>query len=113
MTELEGQPGPAGEAKPPGRKRRSLKPRLPRLRKTSAPGSVPGIELEQLSRMPSGAVPAMVRCIDYGPGQVRSQEVRDLDAFIAGHRPEWATVRWINVDGLTDMRVVRAFAEKY
>jgi magnesium transporter len=113
MTELEGQPAPAAEAKPPGRRRRSLKPRLPRVRKTSAPGSVPGIELEQLSRMPSGAVPAVVRCIDYGPGQVQSQEIRDLDAFIAGHRPEWATVRWINVDGLTDMRVVRALAEKY
>jgi magnesium transporter len=41
------------------------------------------------------------------------QEVRDLAAFVAAHRPNWALVRWINVDGLTDMRVIRAFAEKY
>jgi magnesium transporter len=54
-----------------------------------------------------------VTCIDYGPSQVRVQEVQDLNAFVAGHRPEWATVRWINVDGLADMRVIRAFADKY
>ena len=62
--------------------------------------------------MPSAA-PAAVTCIDYGPARVQSQDVSDVDAFIAGHRPEWAAVRWINVDGLTDMHVIRAFAEKY
>ena len=29
------------------------------------------------------------------------------------HRPEWSAVRWINVDGLTDLGVIRALAEKY
>ena len=63
--------------------------------------------------MPSGEEPAAVTCIDYGPGQVRVEEISDLSAFVQGHRPEWAVVRWINVDGLTDMRVIRAFAAKY
>jgi magnesium transporter len=114
MAMEDAQPAEApGPAKPAAKKRRSLKPRLPRLRKTSAPGSMPGIDLEQLSRMPSGAEHARVTCIDYGPGQVRAEEIRDLDGFIAAHRPDWAAVRWINVDGVADLRVVRAFAEKY
>ena len=37
----------------------------------------------------------------------------DLDDFIARHRPEWSVVRWINVDGLSDLGVIRALAEKY
>ncbi len=41
------------------------------------------------------------------------QDVHDIDDFIAHHRPEWSAVRWINVDGLTDMNVIRALAEKY
>lgn len=93
--------------------RRSRLPRLPRLRKRSKPGAVPGIDLEQLAQMPSGAEPAGVTCIDYGPDQVRVTEVRDVDAFVVEHRPAWATVRWINVDAVTDMKTVRAFAAKY
>ncbi len=88
-------------------------PRLPRLRKTSKPGALPGIELDQLAKMPSAAAPAVVTCIDYGPEQVRVQEVKDVRAFVATHRPPWGTVRWINVDGVTDMQVIRALAEKY
>jgi magnesium transporter len=112
MTIEDAQQVQAQEPNRTGKKRRSLKPRLPRLRKTSAPGAHPGIELEQLSRMPS-AEAATVTCIDYGLGQVQAQEVQDVGSFIAGHRPEWATVRWINVDGLSDMRVISAFAAKY
>jgi len=41
------------------------------------------------------------------------QEVRDLEGFLASHRPEWSRVRWINVDGLTDMRVIHSLATKY
>jgi magnesium transporter len=39
--------------------------------------------------------------------------VKDLAAFLAVHRPEWATVRWISVDGLGDLRAIRGLAEKY
>jgi magnesium transporter len=98
---------PGDPAKP--RRRRS---RLPRLRKRSRPGAVAGIELEDLSRMPA-AQPALVRCIDYSPDQVQVQEVHDIDRFLREHRSEWSTVRWINVDGLGDTRVIRGLAEKY
>jgi magnesium transporter len=36
-----------------------------------------------------------------------------MAAFIDQHRPPWSVVRWINVDGLTDMGVIKALAEKY
>ena len=86
---------------------------VPRLKKRSKPGAVAGIELSDLARMPSAPEPATTTCIDYGPHQAQVQEVTDIAAFLDAHRPEWATVRWINVDGLNDMRVVRGLAEKY
>jgi magnesium transporter len=96
-------------------KRQTLRPRLriERLRKRSKPGAGAGIDLEQLAQMPSTREPALITCIDYGPERVSSQEVKDLDAFVGAHRPDWAAVRWINVDGLTDMGTVRVLAEKY
>jgi magnesium transporter len=112
--ENNGAPAPDDVQAPAAKKRRSsLRRRLPRLRKTSKPGAVPGIDIEQLATMPSGTQPVPLTCIDYGLGQVQVQEIHDVEAFVAAHRPEWATVRWINVDGITDMRVIRAFAQKY
>jgi len=95
-----------------GRRRSALLRHL-RQRKAKKPGSVAGIELDELARMPSTPGPVAITVIDYGPDQVEIQQVGDIDAFIAAHRPEWAAVRWINVDGLNDLRVIRAFAEKY
>jgi magnesium transporter len=44
---------------------------------------------------------------------VRTETVEDIDRFVAGHRPEWSKVSWINVDGLTDLKSVKALADKY
>ena len=94
---------------------RALTPRfrVPRVRKRSKPGAVAGIELSELARMPTSREPVAVTCIDYGPQQAHVQAVTDLPAFLSAHRPAWATVRWINIDGLGDMSVIRGFAEKY
>jgi len=111
--------GSADQGAAPERRRRkgvrSLRPRfsVPRVRKRSKPGAVAGIELSDLARMPAAKEPVTVTCIDYGPQQAHVQSVTDLAAFLSAHRPEWATVRWINVDGLGDMSVLRGFAEKY
>lgn len=86
--------------------------RLPRMQRPKA-GAAPGIEVEQLKSLPSGPQRVVVTCIDYGPEQVQAVDVLDVDDFLANHRPEWATVRWINVDGLTDMRIIHALAKKY
>ncbi len=111
------------EVPPPDKPRRRAKrgvprPRfsVPRLRKRKKPGAVAGIELSELAKMPDAGearAEAAVTCIDYGPHSAQVVEVRDLAGFLAAHRPEWATVRWINVDGLNDMAVIRGLAEKY
>jgi magnesium transporter len=103
------------DAPPKGRHEAKAKHglRLPRRFRKPKPGSVPGLEPQDLARMPS--VPGTVRitCIDYCADQVAVQDVRDIDRFIRNHRPPWSAVRWINVDGLADMGVIKALAEKY
>ena len=119
-TTPEAAPGAPGTP-PPGQGRRrsrrsgAVRPHfgVPRLRKRSKPGAVAGIELSELARMPEAQEPVSITCVDYGAQQAQVQEVKDLAAFLAVHRPEWATVRWINVDGLSDLHVVRGLAEKY
>jgi magnesium transporter len=56
---------------------------------------------------------AQITCIDYSPDRLQVEEVKDHGEFIARHRPEWSAVRWINVDGLSDLGVIRSLAEKY
>jgi magnesium transporter len=77
------------------------------------PGASPGVEYEELKRLPSKGDAVYVSCIDYSAEQVLVQEIEDLDDFLEHHLPEWSTVRWINVDGLSDMEVIHALAAKY
>jgi magnesium transporter len=97
--------------KGPPRGKRGL--RLPRRFKKAAPGSAAGIEPHELAAVPGEPVSVRITCIDYSPAQVLVEEVKDLPPFIARHRPEWSVVRWINVDGLGDLGVIRVLAEKY
>ena len=85
---------------------------LPR-RTMPEPGASAGIEPDELSRRPSSSAPVHVTCIDYAVDRVQAETVTDIGAFTAGHRPDWSRVRWINIDGLTQMDVIRALAEKY
>ncbi len=75
--------------------------------------SAAGITVEDLAKLPSVEGKVRITCQDYCPDQMRSEEVKDLPAFLAGHRPPWTAVRWINVDGLGDMKVIEALAKKY
>ena len=77
------------------------------------PGDSPGVEHDDIQKLPSGTVPVYVSCIDYSPEQTLFQDVNDLDDFLIHHRPEWSAVRWINIDGLSDMEVIHALASKY
>jgi magnesium transporter len=117
--------GAAGDPAPPrevaGSRRRaslrSLSPlrglRLPRRFKKATPGSAPGLGPQELSALPSRPGTVRITCFDYSPDQVQFTDVADVPGFIARHRPDWAVVRWINVDGLSDLGVVQALAEKY
>lgn len=77
------------------------------------PGTAPGIEHDQLTDLGQGNGRATVTCIDYSPGNVSVEQVRDLEEFLAHHRPEWSAVRWISVVGLADMNAIHAIVTKY
>jgi magnesium transporter len=99
-------------AKPRKGTARPRRLRLPR-RYKSRPGSAPGIEPQELAPVTNKRPSVKVSCIDYSPQQAVFEEVEDLPAFISRHRQDWSAVRWINVDGLADLGVLRALAEKY
>ena len=87
--------------------------RLPRQFRKARPGAPAGIEPHDLPQAPVLTGATRITCIDYSASHHEVHEVADLAEFIGTHRPEWSAVRWINVDGLTDLGVVRAIAEKY
>ena len=86
--------------------------RLPKIRK-NRPGTAAGINREQLDSLQSGPGEVRITVIDYRADNVLVRTIDDIDGFVAGHRPEWSAVCWINVDGLTDMKCVSALAAKY
>jgi magnesium transporter len=112
--------GPAGGEAHDGRRKGRKGPpkgkrglRLPRRFKKAAPGSAAGIEPRDLAPIPGQPLSVRITCIDYSAEQALFEEVQDLPSFIGRHRPDWSAVRWINVDGLGDLGVIRALAEKY
>jgi magnesium transporter len=76
-------------------------------------GVAAGVELQDLARRPTRQGSGVVTCIDYDPDNLLVQEIKDFTEFVEGHRPVWSKVRWINLRGLGDMRVIHALAEKY
>jgi magnesium transporter len=85
---------------------------MPRL-SMPAPGTAAGIETDELTARESGTQAVRVTCVDYSPDQVLFEDVGDIPEFLARHRPDWSRVRWINIDGLSQLDVIRAFAVKY
>ncbi|MBI5641716.1 MAG: magnesium and cobalt transport protein CorA, partial [Nitrospirae bacterium] len=79
----------------------------------SQPGSAPGIEHDELVGLSGETGSVEITCIDYSPNNVSIQEIDDLDDFLGHHRPDWSSVRWINVDGLSNLKAVHALATKY
>jgi magnesium transporter len=77
------------------------------------PGTAPGIEHDEIPSLPGGSEPVHIACIDYNLSQISDQEISDLEDFIDKHRPGWSHVRWISVEGLSDMHAIHAIAAKY
>ena len=63
--------------------------------------------------MPSTPGDVRVTVTDYSPEKIQTQVIDDFEDFIIQHRPDWVAVRWVNVDGITDMNIIRGLAEKY
>ncbi|HPE46132.1 MAG TPA: magnesium and cobalt transport protein CorA, partial [Deltaproteobacteria bacterium] len=76
-------------------------------------GASPGIEHDDIADLPMDTGPATIMCIDYGPDNVTMKQISDLDDFIEHHRPDWSAVRWINVEGLSNLKAIQALAKKY
>ena len=92
----------------------SERPRRNRFgRALGRPGKAPGIEPNELPGLARGDAPVTVTCVDYCPEQARVERVDDVRSFLATHRPEWSSVRWIDVVGVGDPTLLRALAEKY
>ena len=87
------------------------KSRVPRLNQPP-PGTPAGIEYHELIQTPASRRGRVI-CTDYSQDQWEIQEVEDMAAFLALHRPEWSEVRWIHVEGIEDQNTIRALAEKY
>lgn len=79
----------------------------------SHPGAPPGIEHDEIIGLPGGSGHVTITSIDYSPHNVSVHEIDDLADFLGHHRPEWSVVRWINVDGLSDLNAIHALATKY
>lgn len=83
----------------------------------SQPGAAPGIEHDEITGLPAESGAVTITCIDYNPADLLVQEVEDLDDFLDDfldhHRPEWSAVRWINVQGLSNLNAIHALATKY
>ena len=69
-------------------------------RTAAAPGSSAGIESMPGIDKPPTADEVRIQWTDYGPDGVEINESGSLDELCASTRPDWAQVRWINVDGL-------------
>ena len=78
-----------------------------------SPSGAPGVEHDEIVTLPSATGRVRITCIDYNPGNVLVQEVADMAEFLDDHRPEWSAVRWINVEGLSDLAAIQALAIKY
>lgn len=85
---------------------------LPRPR-TVDPGAPPGLDAADLTQLSSTGDPVEITVHDYSPDRVQVTRVDDIEDFILHHRPEWCHIRWINVDNLGNMDVIRALADKY
>ena len=91
---------------------------LLRMTKHSAwdhPGREGGVDIEQLASLEvDDPSPAVITCVDYGPNVLEQHEVKDLGSFLKNTSPpEGASVRWINVAGLKDMKAMEAVARYF
>jgi magnesium transporter len=79
----------------------------------SNPGAARGIEHDEIILLPGETGRVTLTCIDYCPAEIAIQNIDNLEDFLDRHRPDWSVVRWIDVTGLSDMRVIHALATKY
>jgi magnesium transporter len=63
-------------------------------------GAPPGIESASNVDTPPEPGKVLIRVIDYSPDRMEAFETDNVDELITRPRPDWASARWVNVDGL-------------
>ncbi len=76
------------------------------------PGARPGIDHLPEAQQPPEPGKVSIQCIDYGPDRCEHRPVDDVQALLAEPRPDWATVRWVNVEGLNAF-TIKKFQDRY
>lgn len=79
---------------------------------TQLPGAPAGIDHLREQWVPPDPGTIRIRVIDVCPERVETHWVDDVDVLLAEPKPEWVTLRWIDVDGLNAYvvsRLQRAF----
>jgi len=76
-------------------------------------GAAPGIEHDEIANLPARKGKVKITCIDYSPSDVSVHEIENIEDFVTVHRLEWTSVRWICIDGLSDLKVIHTLATKY
>lgn len=74
-------------------------------------GDSPGIEYMEGVDVPPPK-PIQIRCIDYSATRIETTDITDLVTFLKQPRPDWAVVRWIDVDELHPY-VINQFRKAY
>jgi magnesium transporter len=67
---------------------------------THSPGAPPGIEHLKEQWTPPEPGTIRIRVIDVCKERVETRWVDDLDGFLQTPRPDWVSLRWVDVDGL-------------
>jgi len=88
---------------------------LLRAKRTVKVGAAPGLTSKQLAaEIGENAEPAKVSIIDYGKGKCERHDDRaDFATLLKQGRPDWAHVRWIDIEGLHDPEVLACVSEHF
>jgi magnesium transporter len=85
---------------------KQIKRRIPRIRMRHAPGTQPGLMVA-----PAEAMAPKISLLAYGPQgmeELKIERIEEIEPFLKSH-----PVTWINVEGLGDVDLIRAFGERF
>lgn len=66
----------------------------------SKPGAAPGLDHEAGAQLPPEPGTIRITCTDFSDGRIEDTVVGDAGQLEQVPRPEWATVRWLRIEGL-------------
>ncbi len=90
-----------------------VKTPMSRLFYKATPGRRPGINPDDIAASPTPDQAVGVTCIDYGTDKVSVEQVANLEAFLAQPHPQWGRVRWLDINSVSDLNIIKMVTERY